>query len=109
MSVYARKKKSKNGNIAVQVVYKRGRVVTKIKHIGTAHNESELKILLSLAHEKIHENQLAFNLVSLLNDGENRTSLYLEKSFSALLWDTLSRTFPIDGTIHLTTFHSRYT
>lgn len=90
MSVYIRQKKTKSGGIAVQIMYKNGRVVTGLTHIGTAHGEAELKVLLALAHEKIHENQIAFDLAMLFQNGGESTGLYLEKSYSELLWNTLS-------------------
>jgi hypothetical protein len=89
MSVFIRKKKTKSGGIAVQIIYKRGRIVTGLTHIGTAHGEAELKLLLALAHEKMHENQLMIDLAALLKSGES-TDIYLEKSYSELLWRTLS-------------------
>lgn len=90
MSIFIRKKKTKSGGIAVQIIYKQGRVVTGLTHIGTAHGEAELKVLLALAHEKIHENQIAFDFATLFRNGGGSTNLYLEKSYSELLWDTLS-------------------
>jgi hypothetical protein len=89
MSIFIRKKKTKGGGIAVQIIYKQGRVVNGLTHIGTAHGEAELKALLALAHEKIHENQIAFDFAN-RNDG---THLYLEKSYSELLWNTLSEVY----------------
>ena len=91
MSSFIRKKKSKNGTIAIQIIYKRGRIVTGLKHIGTAHNDVELEMLLALAHEKIHEGQLALDFEEALRGGN--ADLRLEKSYSALLWDTLSSVY----------------
>ncbi len=93
MSIFIRKKKTKSGGIAVQIIYKQGRVVTGLTHIGTAHKEAELKALLALAHEKIHENQIAFDFATLFQNGGDGTRLYLEKSYSELLWNTLSQVY----------------
>jgi len=87
MSVFIRKKNTKSGGIAVQIIYKQGRIVTGLIHIGTAHGEDELTVLLALANEKIHEHQLTLDLAEQLRNG---TDVYLEKSYSKLLWDTLS-------------------
>lgn len=91
MSSFIRKKKTKNGTIAIQIICKRGRIVTGLKHIGTAHNEVELEMLLALAHKKIHEGQLALDFEEAFRAGN--ADLRLEKSYSALLWDTLSNVY----------------
>lgn len=88
MSSFIRKKKTKSGAIAVQIIHKRGRTVTGLKHIGTAHNDAELEMLLALAQEKLHEGQLTLDVEKALRSGD--ADLHLEKSYSALLWDTLS-------------------
>ena len=87
MSVFIRKKKTKSGGIAVQIIYKQGRTTTGLTHIGTAHGEEELEVLLALANEKIHEHQITLDLAGQF---QNSTDIFLEKSYSGLLWDTLS-------------------
>jgi hypothetical protein len=57
MPAYIRKIKSRNGAISVQIEYKRGRERIGITHIGTAHNDAELKLLCALAQGKLHERQ----------------------------------------------------
>ena len=88
MPSFIRKVKTKSGATAVQIVYKHGREVVRIVHIGSAHNNTELKILLALAHEKMHEGQLSFNFPH-----KKSLELCLEKSYSGLLWDTLSHVY----------------
>jgi uncharacterized beta-barrel protein YwiB (DUF1934 family) len=61
MPAYIRKVKSKSGATSVQIEYKRGRERTGIVHIGTAHNDAELKLLCALAHVKMHEGQLSLD------------------------------------------------
>jgi hypothetical protein len=85
VSTFIRKVKTKSGATAVQIEYKRGRERVSITHIGSAHNDAELKILVALAHQKMHENQLTLDLPQ-----ENDPELRLERSYSALLWDTLA-------------------
>jgi len=87
MPAFIRKKKTNSGGIAVQIIYKKGREVTGLIHIGTAHGEAELKVLLALANEKMHEHQISLDIAAHLLSG---TDVYLEKSYSRLLWDTLS-------------------
>jgi transposase len=91
MSSFIRKKKTKSGATAIQIIYKHGRIVTGLKHIGTAHNDAELEILLALAHEKMHERQLTLNFEEMLRGAD--ADLRLEKSYSALLWETLSSVY----------------
>ena len=91
MSSFIRKKKTKSGATAIQIIHKRGRIVTGLKHIGTAHNDAELEMLLALAHEKMHEGQLSLDFGELSKAGN--ADLRLEKSYSALLWDTLSSVY----------------
>lgn len=91
MSSFIRKKKTKSGAIAIQIIYKQGRIVTGLKHIGTAHNDAELEMLLALAHEKMHEGQISLDFEEALRGGN--ADLRLEKSYSALLWDTLSSVY----------------
>jgi len=91
MSIFIRKKKTKSGATAIQIIYKNGRIVTGLSHIGTAHNDAELEILLALAHEKMHEGQLTLNFEEMVRGGD--ADLRLEKSYSALLWETLSSVY----------------
>ena len=88
MSSFIRKKKTKSGTTAIQIIHKRGRIVTGLTHIGTAHNDAELDMLLALAHEKMHEGQLSLAFTEAFKNGN--ADLRLGKSYSALLWDTLS-------------------
>ena len=84
MTSFIRKVKTKSGAIAVQIEHKQGRKRVGITHIGSAHNEAELEVLISLAHEKLNEGQLSFNFGE-----ETEPDICLEKSYSGLLWDVL--------------------
>jgi hypothetical protein len=92
MSVFIRRKKTESGGTAVQVIYKNGRKVSGLKHIGTAHDEEQLKVLLTLAHEKIHEHQISMDLAKLMREGKG-TEMFLAKSYSELMWDALSTVY----------------
>ena len=92
MASYVRKVKTKSGGIAVQIEHKQGRMRVGITHIGTAHSDTELRILMALAYEKMHEGQLTFEI-----SAEGKPSLRLQKSFSALLWDTLENIYGLLG------------
>lgn len=88
MSAYIRKVKSKSGAISVQIEYKNGRMRTGITHIGTAHNDTELKLLCALAREKIHEGQLSFDFPQ-----QSVNEARLRKSYSELLWESLNNVY----------------
>ncbi len=88
MTSFIRKVRTKSGATAVQIVYKRGRVVVGVKHIGSAHNKTELDILLVRAEEVKSAGQLKLDLF-----GDIEPELYLERSYSGLLWDVLGREY----------------
>jgi hypothetical protein len=44
---------------AVQIVHKRGRVVVGIDHVGSAHDDGQLELLLHAARERLHSGQQA--------------------------------------------------
>jgi hypothetical protein len=46
MTCFIRKVPTRSGATAVQIIYKRGREVVGVNHIGSAHNKTELDILL---------------------------------------------------------------
>ena len=89
-SSFIRKIKTGSGATAVQVVYKRGREVTSICHIGSAHSDAELEILLSLAHKIKLQGQL-----SLFE--EKSPEIYLERTYSQLLVDALASVYDALG------------
>ena len=89
MPAYIRKVKSKSGATSVQIEYKRGRERTGITHIGTAHNEMELKLLCALAYSKIHEGQISLDLA----DQDSKLDAKLKKSFSGVLWSALESVY----------------
>jgi len=88
MTSFIRKVKTKSGATAVQIEHKHGRQRIGITHIGSAHNETELKALLAIAHEKMHEGQISFAF-----EQEADPDICLEKSYSSLLWDALESVY----------------
>lgn len=88
MASFIRKVKTKSGATAVQIEHKHGRERIGITHIGSAHNETELKALLAIAHEKMNEGQISFDFGQ-----EADPNICLEKSYSSLLWDTLESAY----------------
>jgi hypothetical protein len=76
--------KTTSGATAVQIAYKQEGRVVKIIHIGSAHTEEELNILLALARKRLQDNQL-----ELFPRPQSSLRVKIKRSFSALLWNTL--------------------
>jgi transposase len=81
---FIRKVKTKSGATAVQIIHKNYGRITHIDHIGSAHNQEELTILLALARKKLQGDQL-----SLLPVSEASPIIQLKQSYSSLLWQVL--------------------
>ena len=64
MASFVRKVPTASGAQAVQIVHKRGRQVTGIEHIGSAHEESGLALLLEIARQRLHPGQGELDLES---------------------------------------------
>jgi hypothetical protein len=62
MGVFVRRVKTASCATAVQIVHKRGRRVLSIEHIGSAHTDGELAILVQVAGERRHAGQLTLDL-----------------------------------------------
>lgn len=86
MSAYIKKTKARNGNTVIQVVFKRGRQVTKMVHVGTARNQTQEAELRTLAQDIINEGQLKFDL----RDDPASIDIVMEAAYSQTLWDALS-------------------
>ena len=84
MSVFVRKVKTASGARAVQIVYKNGRIVTKIDHIGSAHSDSEMRVLVDEANKRIHDGQLSFDLAP-----DDLPGAKVVSTFSSYLWKQL--------------------
>jgi len=81
---FIRRVKTTSGATAAQIAYKQKGWVVKIIHIGSAHTEEELNILLALARKRLQDNQL-----ELFPEPQSSLRVRIKRSFSALLWNTL--------------------
>ena len=52
-----RKVRTASGAVAVQVITRRGRQVERIEHVGSAHTDAELALLLATARERLSPGQ----------------------------------------------------
>lgn len=81
---FIRKVKTTSGATAVQIVHKYHGRIDKIKHIGSAHNDADLQVLLAIARRYFLGDQL-----SLLPDKPTPLKIRQLKSVSQLLYDSL--------------------
>ena len=59
---FVRKVRTASGAVAVQVVMRRGRQVEGIEHVGSAHTDAELALLLAAARELLFPGQGVLDL-----------------------------------------------
>ncbi len=85
---FIRKVKTASGATAVQIAYKQKGRIVKIIHIGSAHNDEELNILLMSARKRLEENQL-----ELFPEAQSTLQLGIKQSYSGLLWKTLQQQY----------------
>ena len=57
-----RKVRTASGAVAVQVVTKEGRAVVDVDHVGSAHSNADLALLMQAAHERLSPGQDALDL-----------------------------------------------
>ena len=89
MGVFVRRVKTASGATAVQIVHKRGRRVLSIEHIGSAHTDDELAVLLQVAEERRHAGQLALDLGDAGAGGAGAPAV-VEGTASLILWEVLA-------------------
>ena len=85
---FIRKVRTASGAIAVQIAQKRYGRIFKIVHIGSAHTDEELQILLSLARQRLQGAQR-----SLFDEPEVEIRIGLKQSHSGLLLDVLTQQY----------------
>ena len=62
VSRFVRKVRTASGAVAVQVVTRRGQLVERIEHAGSAHTDAELALLLAAARERLSPGQDVLDL-----------------------------------------------
>jgi transposase len=85
---FIRKVKTKSGATAVQIAHKYGGYISKLEHLGSAHNPKELETLISLAKEKLRGDQ-----ISLFPNQENKLKIKLRQSSSHFLFQVLNKQY----------------
>jgi Transposase DDE domain len=88
---FVRRVRTASGATAVQIVHKRGRTVLGIDHVGSAHDEGELAILLETARARLHTGQ---ETLPLIDDGRAGGrplgEPVVEGTASLIVWETLA-------------------
>jgi hypothetical protein len=72
----------------VQIVHKQGRRVVGIEHIGSAHDEDQLVLLLEIARQRLHAGQEVLDLDA--GAGSSGAGARVSGSRSELLWRVLA-------------------
>ena len=82
---FIRKVKTTSGAIAVQIAHKEYGRIVRIEHIGSAHNETDLKTLLAIANQRLRGSQL-----NLFAESVSPLKISLKQSVSHLLLKVLT-------------------
>ena len=88
MKSYIRKIKTKSGATAIQIEDKQGRKRVGLTHVGSAHSNAELELLITRAREIINDRQLSIDF-----NEQTGSDICLEKTYSGFLWDALQNTY----------------
>jgi DDE family transposase len=95
---FVRRVKTVSGATAVQIVHKRGRDVVGIDHIGSAHDDAQLALLLHAAGERRHAGQQALELDLDTAQAPDRSGRpMVEATGSLILWEALGSVYDALG------------
>ena len=83
-----RKVKTASGATAVQIVEKRNGRRRILEHVGSAHDEAELAVLLSAAQQRVHGVQ--DDMLQFEQPGRAPAGPVVEHTSSELLWRVLT-------------------
>lgn len=96
MSPYIRKVKTTSGATAVQIVEKRSGVRRILEHLGSAHGEADLAVLMQAAQDRLNAGQQAFDLGLATTDPGTAPSLgpaVVAGTRSEVLWEVLAEAY----------------
>jgi hypothetical protein len=97
VSPFIRKVRTSSGATAVQIVDKRGGVRRIVAHLGSAHDEVELAVLMQAARERLNEGQaeLDLGLDAAVQTSPGRARVVT--TASQVLWDVLVEAYRFLG------------
>ena len=88
-----RKVKTASGATAVQIARKHRGVRTIVDHIGSAHDYTQLAVLVQIAKERIMAGQLAFDLDALTPTAPTGVAPIVTGSRARVLWEVLEAAY----------------
>ena len=98
MSPFIRKVRTASGATAVQIAVKEHGVRRIVEHLGSAHTEAELAVLVQAGREKIQAGQGVLDLAGLAPQAAPAVvSAVVESKRSALLWEVLTGAYEFLG------------
>ena len=92
MGHFIRKVKTASGATAVQIVRKEYGHIVSLSHIGSAHNEQQLALLMSLARQRLSESQQSL-FANSSEEYVDSHEVIIERAVSQLLYDTLEKQY----------------
>lgn len=93
MSPYVRKVKTTSGATAVQIVEKRAGARRILAHLGSAHDQLELAVLMAAAREQLQAGQLAMELGVDTGPEPGQIDAVVTGTASQVLWDVLGTAY----------------
>lgn len=94
MGSFVRKVKTGSGATAVQIVHKTGSRRDGIEHIGSAHTDADLHVLLATAHRRLAGDQPELDLgLDAPGPGRPDHATVVESTQSIVLWQALERVY----------------
>jgi len=91
---FVRRVRTGSGATAVQIVHKRGRTVLGIDHVGSAHDEGQLAVLLETAQARLHAGQQMLPLADGgLAGGRPIGEPVVEGTASLIVWEALEAVY----------------
>ena len=93
MGLFVRKVKTSSGATAVQIARKHHGVRTILEHIGSAHDDASLAVLMRVAKGRIDAGQLAFDLDALTPGSPVMAAPTVAGSSSRVLWEVLEAAY----------------
>ena len=98
MSPYVRKSKTASGATQVQIAEKRNGRRRIVEHIGSAHDEAELAVLVNVANQRLHGVQPD---MLPLEPAERAQGPVVERSSATMLWSVLTGAYRRLGFDHI--------
>ena len=96
MAPFVRRVKTSSGATAVQIVEKRGGVRRIVEHVGSAHDELELAVLMQVAREALNAGQDELDL-GLGERSRPVSSARVLSTSSRILWEVLTDAYRLLG------------